>query len=203
MAGCASTRGAVFSRLAAMLAILFAPVLAPLAAAGATIAIDAQRHGDAIDIRATAVLTADTHTAWRVLANYARYPDFIPDLHSSHGVARHGSVATVVQTGDIAFWPFRFPVNVTFEIHETPPGNLESQAVAGSLRALKSRYVLTRVEAGSRLEYSGHVEPGFAWFRDIQHAAIERTVARQFRALAEEIERRGVAEQSNSTADEK
>lgn len=148
-------------------------------------------------------MTTDADTAWRVLTDYARYPEFIPDLHSSHVVARRGSMTTVEQTGAIAFWPFSFPVNVTFEIHETAPGILESRAVAGSLRALTSRYILTRVDAGTRLDYSGHVEPGFAWFRDIQHAAIERTVARQFRALAEEIERRGATARSSPTLEGK
>ena len=191
------------SRLAVVLTILFALVPAQRAAADATIAIDAQRHGDTIDIRATAVLTADADTAWRVLTDYDRYAEFIPDLHSSRVVARHGSMATVEQTGDVTLWPFHFPVDISFEIHERPPGSLESRAVAGSLRELTSRYVLTPVEAGTRLDYSGHVELGSAWFRDIQYAAIERTIARQFRALADEIERQGVAARSNSTADEK
>jgi ribosome-associated toxin RatA of RatAB toxin-antitoxin module len=185
------------------LAILLALVLAPLAAAGATIAIDAQRHGDAVDVQATAALAVDADTAWRVLTDYGRYPEFIPDLRSSHVVARHGSLVTVEQTGDVAFWPFRFPVTVNFEIHEAPPGNLESRAVAGNLRALTSSYVLTPVSAGIRLDYSGHVDSGFALFGDIERAAIERTVTRQFRALADEIERRGAAMRSNSTAGEK
>jgi ribosome-associated toxin RatA of RatAB toxin-antitoxin module len=189
--------------LAAVLTILFALALAQPAAAGATIAVDAQRHGDAIDIRATAVLTTDADTAWRVLTDYGRYPEFIPDLHSSRVVARHGSEATVEQTGDVTLWPFHFPVDITFEIHERPPDSVESRAVAGSLRALTSRYVLARLEAGTRLDYSGHVDLGSAWLRDIQQVAIERTVARQFRALADEIERQGVAARLNSTAGEK
>jgi len=190
-------------RLAAKLAPVFAIALAGPVAAGATIVVGSDRQGDAVEIRATAVLQADPDTTWRVLTDYGRYTEFIPDLRSSRVVARHGPVVTVEQSGDATLWPFRFPVEITFEIRESPPRSLESQAVAGSLRALTSSYALTPTHPGTRLDYVGHVTPGFAIFGRIEQAAVERNVARQFRALADEIERRGTAAQSPATTDEK
>ena len=169
------------------------------AAADATLVVASERRGDLIEIRATAALTADPDTAWKVLTDYGRYAEFIPDLRSSRIVARHGSTVTVEQSGDAALGPFRFPMEMTFEIQETPPHHLESRAVAGTLRALTSSYSLTPVHAGTRLDYVGHVRPGFAIFRGIEQAAAERNVARQFRALADEIEREGAAARSQST----
>lgn len=170
-----------------------------LPAAAATIAVESRRVGDAVDIRAGAVLNADVATAWRVLTDYGRYVEFIPDLHVSRVVARHGATVTVEQSGD-AVWLFNWPLEITFEIDETPPGRLQSRAVAGSLRALISSYALTPVGAGTRLEYRGHIEPGFALFGRIEQTVVERNVARQFQALADEIERQGAGESSRPVA---
>ena len=52
-----------------------------------------------------------------------------------------------------------------------------------------SSYAVIPLNSGARLDYSGHIEAGFALFGQIEQSAVERNVARQFRALAEEIER--------------
>ncbi len=90
-----------------------------------------------------------------------------------------------------ATWLINFPLDITYEINEAPPSRLQSRAVAGTLRSLVSSYTLTPANPGTRLDYSGHVEPGFAIFGRIEQAAVERNVARQFQALADEIERQG------------
>lgn len=186
--------------LAAVLAGFAAAALSP-AACAATIAVESRRVGDVVHIHADAWLNADPATAWRVLTDYERYVEFIPDLRSSRIVARTGPKVTVAQSGD-AVWLFRWPLDITFEIVEQPPDRLHSRAVAGSLRALESRYALTAVDYGTRLDYDGDVDAGFALFERIEQAAVERNVARQFQALADEIERqaaRGTASPSAGT----
>ena len=185
--------------LAVLSAFAFAVAVAqPVAAA--TITISAERDGDAIDIRASAMLNSDAATAWRVLTDYNRYTEFIPDLRLSRVVARDGSTVTVEQSGNAAIWLLRWPLDITFEIKEIPPSSLQSRAVAGSLRALTSSYALTPATPGIRLDYVGRVEPGFALFGNIEQTAVERNVARQFQALADEIERQGATARSHSIA---
>jgi ribosome-associated toxin RatA of RatAB toxin-antitoxin module len=162
-------------------------------ASGATVAFSAARNGDAIDIHASALLDADGATAWRVLTDYSRYPEFIPDLRSSHVVARRASTVTVEQSGDAVLWLFRLPIEITFEIQEEAPDHLQSRAVAGTLRALTSSYALAREAARTRLDYVGRATPGFRLLGPFELAAVERNVARQFRALADEIERQFAA----------
>jgi ribosome-associated toxin RatA of RatAB toxin-antitoxin module len=163
-------------------------------AVAATITVDAERRGDTIDIRASVVLKADAATAWRVLTDYDRYTEFLPDLRLSRVVARHGATVTVEQSGDAALWIFRMPLDITFEINEVPPISLQSRAVAGSLHALASSYSLTPTPSGVRLDYAGHVAPGFALFGPLEQLAVQHNVARQFQALADEIERRSGAD---------
>jgi ribosome-associated toxin RatA of RatAB toxin-antitoxin module len=179
--------------------ILAIAVALPVAAA-ATIAVESERHGDAVYIHAAVVLKADAATAWRVMTDYNRYAEFIPELRLSRIVARRGSTVIVEQSGDATFWLFKLPLDITFEINEIPPSGLQSRAVAGSLRSLTSSYALTPVTSGTRLDYHGHVEPGFAPFGQIAQTAVERNVARQFQALADEIERQSAKAASQPIA---
>ncbi len=177
----------------AAFALLFLVGARPVCAAA--IAVDAERNGDAIDIRASAVLKSDAGTAWRVLTAYDRYPEFIPDLHASRVVARHNATVLVEQSGDAVLWLFKLPIDITFEVQESPPGGMRSRAVAGTLRLLTSSYALTPVASGLRLDYVGHVTPGYPLLGYFEKRAVERNVARQFQALADEIERQSAARQ--------
>jgi ribosome-associated toxin RatA of RatAB toxin-antitoxin module len=192
--------GGTTTRLAIAAALALVVAAAQLAAA-ATITIVAERDGDTIDIHASAVLKANVATAWRVLTDYSRYSEFIPDLRVSRVVARHGATVTVEQSGDAALWLFKMPLDVTFEINEIPPSSLRSRAVAGSLRALASSYALTPAASGVRLDYAGRIAPGFELFGRIEQTAVEQNIARQFRALADEIERRSAAIGARTTAE--
>jgi hypothetical protein len=179
------------------LALVLALAAAPSAPA-ATVTVNVARGADTIDIRASAVLKADAATAWRVLTDYDRYVEFIPDLRLSHVVARRGAIVTVEQFGDASLWFLKVPVHITFEITEIAPNRIQSRAVAGSLRALTSCYALTLVAPGIRLDYVGRVTPRFERFGRIEQAAVEQSITRQFQALADEIERQGAIARSYS-----
>jgi ribosome-associated toxin RatA of RatAB toxin-antitoxin module len=158
----------------------------------ANISVTAQRRGDTIDVTATAMLRADAATAWRVLTDYDHYAEFIPNLRVSRVIARKGPVVTVEQAGNAALWMLRIPVAITYEVTESPPNRLRSRAIGGSLRALASSYLLTATESGVRLEYTGHIAPGFELLGRIEQMAVRHNIEREFQALADEIERRSI-----------
>ena len=186
--------------LARLLAVAVALTLAPAPQArAATISFDAERSAGVLEIRASAVLNADPSTAWCALTDYSRYTEFIPDLRTSRVLSRRGTTVTVEETGDATLGLFRLPLEVTFEITEHAPDSLSSRAVAGSLRALDSRYALTPTFNGVRLDYNGQVDPGFDLLAPIEYVAAERNIQRRFQALADEIERRG-AEAARTSA---
>ena len=177
-----------------MMAIVLVAVVAGLQpAAAATINVTAERHGETVEIHASALLNAEAATAWRVLTDYGRYAEFVPDLRESRVVARRGATIVVEQSGDARLWLLRMPLDIKFEITESAPHGVHSRAVAGSLRALESSYVLTPAPHGVYLEYTGHVTPGFELFGALEQYAVEQNITRQFQALADEIERIGAA----------
>ncbi len=143
----------------------------------------------AVEIHASAELTADRDTVWRVLTDYGGYTAFIPSLSESRVVSRTGSSVIVAQSGKAALGPLRIPFEITFQIRESPPDEIESRAVSGSLLSLESRYTLTAREHGLELRYAGLMRPGLPLLGGLGQSAIEGNVARQFRALVDEIER--------------
>jgi ribosome-associated toxin RatA of RatAB toxin-antitoxin module len=163
----------------------------------ATIAIDVSTHADKIEIEASTLLNADAASAWQVLTDYEHYVDFIPGLQESRVVGRNGATVTVKQSGDVELWLLHIPLDVTFEITEIAPTRLESRVVAGDLRALNSRYVLTPEGKQVRLEYFGKLDSGFVLFGPVEGLAVKQNIARRFQALADEIERRLAANSIN------
>ena len=190
------------ARRATASALILALVSAQPAGSGA-VSIEAARDGDAIDIRASALLNADVGTAWSVLTDYDRYTDFVPDLRVSRIITRRGNTVTVEQSGAAALWLFKLPLDITFEIQEVSPHLLLSRAVAGSLRGLTSRYALRPVRRGTRLDYVGRVVPGFEFLGRFEQTVVEQNVGRQFQALADEIERQGAVADSDAIGEER
>jgi ribosome-associated toxin RatA of RatAB toxin-antitoxin module len=145
--------------------------------------IESRRHGALVAIHATADLAADCETAWRVLTDYSRYIQFIPGLRESRVTSRNGNTVVVEQAGSATLGSFQIPVEVTFQIQESPYRRLDSRALSGSFRSLDSR------GEGSRLSYEGAVRLPFPLFGSLGQSAIEANIARQFKALVDEIER--------------
>ena len=170
-----------------LLAMLLA-VAAVTPATSADVSFAASRNGDAIDVVASARLTTDIETAWKVLTDYGRYATFIPNLRASRALARNRPVVTVQQSGDAVLWLFRIGVDVTYEVTQSPPNRISSRAIAGNLRSLRSEYLLTPIEDGVRLDYKGRIAPGYEVLGHFEQIAVRRNIERQFRALAGEIE---------------
>jgi len=180
----------VVSRLAVAATVCVSMLTAPLAAA-ADVSVTVRRVEDDVVIEARAVVNADTQTAWRVLTDYDRYADFVPGLHESRVLTRHGGRLVVVQSGDAPLWLLRMPYVVTYEVTEFPPFRVESKASASQLSRFESHYTLTPEASGVRIDYQGRLAPRSAFIGRFEQAAARQGVVREFEALAHEIERAG------------
>jgi len=178
----------------ALWALAVALLVGAQPAAAASAAIDVKVADDgSVSIVATALIAADERTAWRVLTDYERYPDFIPGVRRSHVVTRDGSTLTVKQSVDAPVWALGNPMDVTYEITESKPGQLHSRGMArGTL--LDSVYKLTTVDDGVRLEYTGRLAVPPGWLAPLERSTGQRLLEREFQALADEIELRGRGE---------
>ena len=135
------------------------PLLAvPLLAQGAEVAVRVDRSGDGLHVDASAEFDGTIAGTWRVLTDYGRLAEFIPDVHSSRVVARKGNVAHVEQTGETRLLFLRYPMNVRFEITEHPYERIVSRAVAGRTQQTSaSLFILSR--QGNELQVLQSTQP--------------------------------------------
>src|SRR5438105_15963657 len=100
-------------------ALVFTLAVAPglvRAAAAEAIEIRIERQGEHITVSASAVMQVDARIAWEVLSDYDNLAQFIPDMKSSRVVSRSGDRVGVEQKGEIGFFFYRQPVDVTLEV---------------------------------------------------------------------------------------
>jgi ribosome-associated toxin RatA of RatAB toxin-antitoxin module len=155
----------------------------------AEISVQATRNGDALEVQATADLPVSLARAWEVLTDYGRFAEFVPGLHVSRVVSREGNKAVVEQKGAARFLFFSYPIEVRLAVTEHPRTRIESQAVAGNFREMRSVYGLESREGRVLLRYWGSLIPDFDVPPFLRTIVLRSSVEDSFRALVEEIER--------------
>ena len=118
-----------------------------LAAAGAAwsaedLVVEADRHGERFEVRASAFVAAPIIVVWAVLTDYERLPAFVPGITKSVVRERRGLRLRLEQTGEARFLLFSFPIEVKLEVTESPPYFVTSRAVGGNVRRMQGRYEL-------------------------------------------------------------
>jgi hypothetical protein len=182
-----------------LIAIAIAAVF-PIALAIATtaraaeVSVEVGHAGGAVIVTAHARVDADAATAWRVLTDYARYRDFVPGLRTSRVVSRNGAHVTVEQTGVAPLWLLDVPIDVNYDITESPPTAVHSRALARDAGTLTSDYTLTPSDNHVVLDYRGVLTTRPSLLAPLREATGERSVVAHFRALAGEMERQARAD---------
>ena len=179
-------------RTASLAVAFLAAAHAAPGSAAEDVVIEAERRGESIEVRAHALIAAPPALIWEVLTDYERLPGFIPGISKSVVRERQGSQLVLEQTGEARFLVFSFPIEVRYEVIESPPDWVSSRAVAGNLRRMNGRYDLQPSPAHGNivLRYHGEIEPNFALPPIVGVVALRSMVEQQFSAMVAEIERR-------------
>jgi ribosome-associated toxin RatA of RatAB toxin-antitoxin module len=181
-------RAATPARSRARPAISCLLFLCVAATTAADVTVHTSRDGEAVEVEAVAEMAVGVARAWDVLTGYDRLVEFVPDLHESRVVSRAGASVVVDQKGEVRFLFFSYPIEVRLAVTEFPRQRIETRAISGNFRELRSTYTLEPREGGVRLRYQGRLVPDFqlplfgTW---VLRSNVEAT----FRAMVEEIEK--------------
>jgi len=153
--------------------------------AEATITVEA----NATTIRVTAEIdtTVNRDIAWKVLSDYNRWAEFIPDMQVSRVVSKPGEPLLVEQRGVIPWMP-NFPLVVIASVQETPGKGLHFQRVAGNIRAIDGEWQI-RGWRKARLIYRSTVEPGFPIPPQLSIEIFKHDAKVKLEAMAQEMAR--------------
>jgi ribosome-associated toxin RatA of RatAB toxin-antitoxin module len=157
------------------------------------VTIHAEKRGDAVAIEARALLAAPLPLIWATLTDYDRLSTFVPGMHASRVIERHGSAAVVKQLGEAGFLFLTRPIDVVVESLEKPPHVIEIHVLSGNLKQLDGRYHI-EPSAGMPgqfvLRWSGLIEPEDKLPPLIGVPLLRLNIGNQFRGVVREIERR-------------
>jgi hypothetical protein len=162
--------------------------------------VHAQRNRNAVEVRISTVIAAPLEVIWRVLTDYGRFPEFVPDFISSQVIGRAGKRSVVKQRGTARFLWLSFPIDIIVEAIEDYPNQVRVEKISGNLVQLSGRYDLNPVSNASELggaarqayllRWTGIIEPDMELPPLVGRVALSHNLEQQFRALVAEIERR-------------
>jgi ribosome-associated toxin RatA of RatAB toxin-antitoxin module len=175
----------------AMLLLLSCAAL--LASAADGLQVQARRQGDAVQVQAQATVKAPHALIWKTLTDYDHMAEFVPGIHSSRVLERHGGATTVEQVGTARLWFFSFTIDVVVEATEQPPHLIGIRVLKGNLKQLDGGYRLEKKDGSDDeflLRWEGVIEPAIALPLAIAVPLLRASIAEQFAGMVKEIERR-------------
>jgi ribosome-associated toxin RatA of RatAB toxin-antitoxin module len=154
----------MFARL--LLAMLLACPLPLLAQAGkldvSVKRVDAgEQH--VFEVAASGTVRAAPELVWKILTDYERMPEFVPDLQRTKVISRYGNQAVVEQYGEARFLFFKRPINLIVNVTETPMSAIDIALVTGDMKVYNCRWELLRMAetGGTHIVYTGTLVPKF------------------------------------------
>jgi ribosome-associated toxin RatA of RatAB toxin-antitoxin module len=154
--------------------------------------VDAARHGDAVQINASATIRAPLTVIWSTLTDYDHLADFIPGMNKSKMTERQGKISIVEQSGYAHFWFLRFPINVTVEAVEQSSSVMTVRLLKGNLKRLEGSYDVEKIAGDNTyiLRWTGIIEPDINVPGAIAMPLMRKNISEQFLGMVTEIERR-------------
>ncbi|QPI51563.1 SRPBCC family protein [Massilia antarctica] len=100
---------------------------------------------------------------WKVLTNYDRMADFVPDLKTSKVLSRTGNKAIIEQFGVASFLFIRRDIHLIVQATEEAMTSIDIGLITGDMRVYQCRWELIPVPetGGTRIVYSGKLVPKF------------------------------------------
>lgn len=142
------------------------------------------------EVAASGAVQASPGAVWKILTDYERMPDFVPDLQSSRVLSRSGNRVIVEQVGKARFLFFRRTINLVVDITEHPTSRIDIGLVNGDMKVYECHWELVPVAetGGTRVNYSGKLVPRFYVPGMLGASAIRSDIERMMKAVLERLD---------------
>ncbi|TMH05290.1 MAG: cyclase/dehydrase [Betaproteobacteria bacterium] len=195
----------VFTPRALLPALLLAAAVALPATAGAAeghanlgsepITASVQRihreSGTVYEIHTSGFVQATPQQVWKVLTDYNRMHEFVPNLRLSRLLSRNGTEAVVEERGSLGFLFLTQDVRLVVKVLETPFSAIDITLVEGDMKQYSSHWEIAPATengaSGTRITYSGSMMPNFFVPPFLGTVLIRRDVKNMVDAVIAEI----------------
>lgn len=110
-----------------------------------------RQDGMLLTVEGSLATPVDAARAWRVLTDYARFPEFVPGIHGNRLVREQDGFKFVEQRGEVVTGAFRMAYGGILRIQEFRPDGLRIQFISGPFKDAEGEW---RVQAGQPLRLS-------------------------------------------------
>ena len=150
------------------------------------------------DINASGFVHATPQQAWRVLTDYERLPQFVPELVHSKLVKRSGNEVLLDQESRAGFLFFSYNLRMTVRVTEQAFSAIDIALVSGGMKRYDARWELEDAQEqesgpggrmGTRIRYSARMEPEFFIPPLIGEPFVQASVKKTVEAVMREIEK--------------
>ena len=147
--------------------------------------------GPVYQIAARGEVAAPPAAVWRILTDYNRMAEFVPDLRSARVVSRSGDLAVVEQFGSARLLFFRRDIHLVVQVREQPMTRIDVSQVDGDMKVYRCSWQLVPVPetGGTRVVYSGTMAPNFYVPGMFGAKLVRSDVDRMLRAVLARLDR--------------
>jgi ribosome-associated toxin RatA of RatAB toxin-antitoxin module len=143
------------------------------------------------DVTATGTVKAAPAAVWKILTDYERMPEFVPDLEKTKVLSRAGNRATIEQYGVARFLFFSRPIHLVVQVEEEPMSAITINLVTGDMKVYRCHWELIPVPetGGTRIVYNGKMVPKFYVPGMLGSNIVRRDIERMMKAVLERLDR--------------
>lgn len=167
---------------------------APVAAPPLELTVERVANADGgarYQITSSGTVTTSPAAVWRVLTDYNRMADYVPDLKSARVVERRGDKVILEQYGAARMLFFSRDIHLVVEVHEQAPNRLDVSLVEGDMKVYQCSWEISSVAAtgGTRIVYNASIEPKFYVPGLVGASLVRKDIARMMAAVLVRLER--------------
>lgn len=152
--------------------------------------INVQQQGTHLLVSGEVSVAASPETAWSVLTDYQRVPEFVPGIRISRVIEAGADGKLIEQQGEMLANNMRMFYQGTLRVVEQPPRRIEVQFLSGTFANMRGQWVITGKRAPVRLGYGLDYDTMTPYPSPVMVAMIQQQVALWVGSLAAEMERR-------------
>jgi ribosome-associated toxin RatA of RatAB toxin-antitoxin module len=143
------------------------------------------------DVTASGAVNASPAAVWKILTDYDRMAEFVPDLKTTKVLSRSGNKVVVEQYGVARFLFFKRSIHLVVNVLEEPMTSIEITLVNGDMKVYACRWELVPVPetGGTRILYSGKLVPKFYVPGMLGANIIRSDIERMMKAVLERLDR--------------
>ncbi|WP_432380968.1 SRPBCC family protein [Duganella sp. P38] len=144
------------------------------------------------EVDATGTVQASLPRVWRILTNYERMTEFVPDMESCKVLSRNGNEVIIEQFGVARFLFMNRTIHLIVRATEQPMSSIDIALISGDMKHYESRWELIPVPetGGTRIVYHGKLLPNFYVPGLIGSKMIRSDIERMMGAVLARLDRR-------------